>query len=148
MAQESRLLRIVRESLTRTGSRAASCLKVAKRTLPVAGLLAALPIVCLPKPAQAQTPATAWGYMAGSENANADNSATVPGGRDGAATWTDQNGNLWLFGGWGDDSAGTVGLLNDLWEYSGGLWTLKSGFATTTVPVLYCPANDLHSFCN
>jgi N-acetylneuraminic acid mutarotase len=149
MAQESRLLRIVREFLTRTESRAASCLKVAKRTLPVAGLLAALPIVCLPKPAPAQTPATQWGYMAGSENANVNDNTgapAVPGGRDGAATWTDQSGNLWLFGGWGDDSAGTVGLLNDLWEYSGNVWTLKSSIATTTVPgAALCNAGDYTS---
>ena len=138
MAQESRLLRIVRESLTRTESRAASCLKVATRTLPVAGLLAALPIVCLPKPAQAQTPATAWGYMAGSENANVNDDTgapAVPGGRLGAATWTDQSGNFWLFGGYGFGSTGLQGVLNDLWEYSGGVWTLKSG--STTIPGQY-----------
>jgi N-acetylneuraminic acid mutarotase len=41
----------------------------------------------------------------------------VPGGRYAAATWTDSNGNLWLFGGEGDDSAGNSGTLNDLWQY-------------------------------
>ena len=38
----------------------------------------------------------------------------IPGGRDSAATWTDQSGNLWLFGGLGYDSASGVGDLNDL----------------------------------
>jgi N-acetylneuraminic acid mutarotase len=42
----------------------------------------------------------------------------VPGGRAGALGWTDANGNLWLFGGAGFDSAGTNGDLNDLWEFN------------------------------
>jgi N-acetylneuraminic acid mutarotase len=43
--------------------------------------------------------------------------ANIPGGRDGAVTWTDSTGNLWLFGGYGFDSTGSGGVLNDLWEY-------------------------------
>lgn len=46
------------------------------------------------------------------------NSTNIPGSRTGAGAWTDSSGNLWLFGGWGADSNGTQGLLNDLWEYS------------------------------
>jgi hypothetical protein len=48
-----------------------------------------------------------------------------PGGRWAAATTTDASGNFWLFGGQGLDSAGTIGLLNDLWEYNAGSnqWT-------------------------
>jgi N-acetylneuraminic acid mutarotase len=41
----------------------------------------------------------------------------VPGGRQGASSWTDSSGNLWLFGGTGYDSAGSMGSLNDLWEF-------------------------------
>jgi len=41
----------------------------------------------------------------------------VPGARWRAAAWTDHNGNLWLYGGFGLDTTGT-GLLNDLWEYT------------------------------
>lgn len=41
----------------------------------------------------------------------------IPGGRWGAATWTDASGNLWLFGGNGNSSNST-GLLNDMWEYN------------------------------
>jgi hypothetical protein len=37
----------------------------------------------------------------------------VPGSRSEAVTWTDQKGNLWLFGGEGFDSAGNSGYLND-----------------------------------
>ncbi len=41
----------------------------------------------------------------------------IPGGRYGAATWTDASGNLWMFGGNGN-SATSRGLLNDLWEFN------------------------------
>lgn len=47
-------------------------------------------------------------------------SAGYPGARTGAATWTDKNGNLWLFGGvdYGHTSAGSnQTFYNDLWEY-------------------------------
>src|SRR5467141_4044130 len=54
----------------------------------------------------------------------------IPGGRWAAATATDPAGNVWLYGGQGYDSAGKVGLLNDLWEYSAGTWTLVSGTTT------------------
>jgi hypothetical protein len=47
----------------------------------------------------------------------------VPGPRWAAATATDAAGHVWLFGGQGVDSAATTGLLNDLWEYTGGQWT-------------------------
>jgi len=50
-----------------------------------------------------------------------------PGARTNAVSWTDASGNFWLFGGFGKDGAGTLGFLNDLWEYSGGTWTFISG---------------------
>jgi N-acetylneuraminic acid mutarotase len=61
-------------------------------------------------------------------------SGNVPGGRTGAASWTDGSGNLWLFGGNGFDAGGNYAYLNDLWEYSPatGLWTWVSG--SKTVP--------------
>ena len=40
-----------------------------------------------------------------------------PGGRQVATSWVDTSGNLWLFGGNGYDSTGTLGFLNDLWEF-------------------------------
>ena len=43
--------------------------------------------------------------------------ANSPGGRLGAAAWIDGSGNLRLLGGLGDDSTGTQGYLNDLWQY-------------------------------
>ena len=42
----------------------------------------------------------------------------TPGGRSGGMTWTDANGNFWLFGGSGNDSTGAGGELNDVWEYN------------------------------
>ena len=50
----------------------------------------------------------------------------VPGGRDGAASWTDSSGNFWLFGGFGADSKvyptgdpdTPMHYLNDLWEFN------------------------------
>jgi hypothetical protein len=50
-----------------------------------------------------------------------------PGGRQLPVTWTDASGNLWLFGGYGFDSAGTISSMNDLWKYIAGQWTWISG---------------------
>ena len=54
-------------------------------------------------------------------------STNIPGPRNGATSWTDPNGNFWLFGGFGFDSTGSGGRLNDLWEYKAGQWTWVSG---------------------
>ncbi len=56
----------------------------------------------------------------------------VPGGKYGAANWTDNGGNLWLFSGDGVDSAGTPGGLDDLWEFdqATGQWEWVSGSNT------------------
>jgi len=53
--------------------------------------------------------------------------SNVPGARDGAISWIDSIGNLWLFGGGGYDSALNLGGLNDLWKYDGSQWTWVSG---------------------
>jgi Galactose oxidase, central domain/Kelch motif len=53
-----------------------------------------------------------------------------PGGRHEAVGWSDAYGNLWLFGGEGEDSVGTAnGILNDLWIYNiaGNQWTYVMG---------------------
>jgi len=71
-----------------------------------------------------------WAWVAGN-NPNVNNAdpsgvygtlgtpdaGNIPGGRYSAATWTDSVGHLWLFGGFGFDSAGNRGYLNDLWEF-------------------------------
>jgi N-acetylneuraminic acid mutarotase len=53
--------------------------------------------------------------------------SNMPGARYGSVSWIDSNGHLWLFGGSGYDSAGSPGVLNDLWEFDGSTWTWVSG---------------------
>lgn len=52
-----------------------------------------------------------------------------PGGRMCFASWMDNDGNLWLFGGYGHDANGDIGVLNDVWKYSitNNEWTWMSG---------------------
>jgi hypothetical protein len=35
------------------------------------------------------------------------------------SSWIDSSGNLWLFGGYGYDSTGALGYLNDMWHWWG-----------------------------
>ncbi|NDJ34711.1 MAG: hypothetical protein GYB64_08570, partial [Chloroflexi bacterium] len=65
--------------------------------------------------------------------------ANVPGARRGAASWTDESGRLWLFGGGGFNGAGTSGLLNDLWRFDPdtGLWTWLGGSDGINQPGVY-----------
>ncbi len=88
-----------------------------------------------------------WAWMGGSSTVGAKGvqpgvygtlglpaAGNIPGGRRWAVSWTDKNGNFWLFGGYGADSAGNFGDLNDLWEFnpSSGQWAWISG--SSTVP--------------
>jgi N-acetylneuraminic acid mutarotase len=76
------------------------------------------------------TPSTAaWTWVSGGYGDNATGSygtqgsaqvSNLPGGRNSIRSWIDSSGNLWLFGGYGYDSAGTLGYLNDLWQYNPG----------------------------
>jgi len=80
-----------------------------------------------------------WVFVSGSSLANQNGvygtqgtaaASNVPGGRQEAAGWADANGNLWLFGGEGEDSVGTAnGILNDLWMYNiaNNQWTFVVG---------------------
>lgn len=59
-----------------------------------------------------------------------------PGCREGAASWVDKHGNLWMFGGSGFDNFSTTafatpGLLSDLWMYnaSSQQWTWVGGLS-------------------
>lgn len=56
--------------------------------------------------------------------------ANLPGSRHRAVTWTDHNGNFWLFGGYGASTQNRVkGRLNDLWMYTpaNNQWTWIHG---------------------
>jgi len=61
--------------------------------------------------------------------------ANIPGNRDSATTWTDHNGNLWLFGGFGIDVNGNEGNLDDLWEFNPAIneWAWMGGSNTVIV---------------
>lgn len=80
--------------------------------------------------------ANLWTWMSGSNLGNqfgtygtlgVPASGNVPGARQNSFTWIDASGNLWLFGGYGFDSTGQFGDLNDLWKYSAGQWTWMGG---------------------
>ncbi len=64
---------------------------------------------------------------------NTPAAGNIPGGREGASSWTDSQGRLWLFGGDGYDSASIYGEMNDLWTYDpvAGQWTWVGGSSTT-----------------
>jgi N-acetylneuraminic acid mutarotase len=79
-----------------------------------------------------------WNWVFGEDAANASGiygtlgaaaTTNVPGARQAASSWIDSSGNLWLFGGYGYDSIGGVGNLNDLWRFSpsAAQWTWISG---------------------
>ncbi|MFI4939921.1 MAG: kelch repeat-containing protein, partial [Burkholderiales bacterium] len=80
-----------------------------------------------------------WTWVGGSSTASNEagaygshgvgSTANIPGARLAAQSWTDTSGNLWLFGGGGYDSAGNVGVLNDMWSFSPdtGVWTWVAG---------------------
>ena len=80
-----------------------------------------------------------WTWIAGSNIASmaqvvygtpgVSAASNIPGTRFKATSWTDRNGNLWLFGGYGGDTANSFGLLNDLWEFSpvSNQWHLGGG---------------------
>ncbi len=85
------------------------------------------------------TPGTgAWTWVSGANTLNQPGvygvrgtaaPSNVPGARDTCASWRDSNGQLWLFGGFGTDSAGNEGNLNDLWMFdpASAEWTWVSG---------------------
>jgi N-acetylneuraminic acid mutarotase len=100
-------------------------------------------LACLCMAADAQT--NEWTWMGGSSTLGVTGgqpglygtlgvpaAGNTPGGRNGAASWTGSNGQFWLFGGRGYDANGTLGYLNDLWEFNpaSSQWTWMSGSDT------------------
>ena len=85
-----------------------------------------------------------WAWMGGSSSGNQPGvygtlgvpaAGNFPGGRDGAASWTDSSGNLWFFGGGGIGASGFEGNLNDLWEFNPSTndWAWMSGSSTVSI---------------
>ena len=61
----------------------------------------------------------------------------TPGARGWSVTWIDSNDDLWLFGGYGFGSSGSVGALNDLWKFNGSKWTWVGGSKSTSHKGVY-----------
>lgn len=68
-----------------------------------------------------------WVWMKGDKTTNfsgvyggigISSPSNKPGSRAGSVSWTDLNGDLWLFGGSGYDKDFSQGDLNDLWKYN------------------------------
>jgi N-acetylneuraminic acid mutarotase len=89
-----------------------------------------------------------WTWETGSSAVNTEgafgpqgtpSTGSTPGARYGSSSWLDSSGNLWLFGGYGYDSVGSLGSLNDLWQYtpSTGLWTWVSGSEARNAGAVY-----------
>jgi N-acetylneuraminic acid mutarotase len=88
-----------------------------------------------------------WAWMGGSNSQNQPGiygtlgtpaAGNIPGSRSNAITWTDSNGNFWLFGGQGYDGASQYGTLNDIWQFNPLTheWTWMSGSSTLNCPVI------------
>jgi N-acetylneuraminic acid mutarotase len=89
-----------------------------------------------------------WTWIKG---ANTTNAAAVygtqgvsaagnnPGGRDNATSWTDEDGKLWLMGGFNYGSSGSVLWFNDLWKYDPATneWTWMKGDNTPNKEGIY-----------
>src|SRR5687768_15224660 len=89
-----------------------------------------------------------WTWMHGEDSPNqygvygtqgVSGPLNTPGGRSGAVSWKDLNGNVWLFGGNGFGSMVSNGLLGDLWKYDVTTreWTWVNGTGIANQPGLY-----------
>jgi hypothetical protein len=103
------------------------------------GLIIALLLISTSEGIIAQS--ATWTWMAGSSSGNANgvygtkgvaSRSNIPGGREASGSWSDANGNMWIFGGYGYPLSGTKGYLNDLWKWDGSSWTWLSGSNTIT----------------
>ena len=75
-------------------------------------------------------------------------SGNVPAARAGATTWTDSEGNFWLFGGAAYLGSNTnITQLNDLWKYSptANQWTWEGGTAASSVGMIATNLNAVAS---
>jgi hypothetical protein len=88
-----------------------------------------------------------WTWVKGDSSINAfsiygtkgnANSANKPGSASSPVTWTDANGTLWLFGGFGYTD-NNFGFLNTLWKFNPGTnqWTWVNGGKIIDQPGVY-----------
>ena len=77
-----------------------------------------------------------WVWISGSKIAcqsgtygtkNISEESSMPGARVESVSWIDNCDNFWIYGGYGIDSTGRGGILNDLWKFDGSTWTWISG---------------------
>ena len=97
-------------------------------------------------------PSGAWALVSGSQTAvntsgvygteGMSSATNLPGARQNAVAGTDGSGNVWMFGGYGYDSTGTAGALNDLWTFntSSSRWVWVSGAETVNAAGVYTAA--------
>src|ERR1700723_1946859 len=131
------------------GNRMKICVVIAAATavFTFAGCSGTGPASMGPTPPPVPTPISAtWTWMSGSNAVDqkgiyaAQGTASpgsTPGARVQPVTWTDASGNFWMFGGYGSDSVGGSGDLNDLWEFSSGKWTWVNGSNVIEQPGIY-----------
>lgn len=93
-----------------------------------------------------------WTWVSGSNTTNAKgvygnknqfSASNVPGARQNGYTWLDQQGNLWLFGGFGNGVKSGAANLNDLWQFNitDLQWRWVSGSNTTNATAVYGTKN-------
>ncbi|MEL6557574.1 MAG: fibronectin type III domain-containing protein [Bacteroidota bacterium] len=99
-------------------------------------------LVCLAVSFSAFAQKPTYKYISGTnpELENLENAVfdlTEPGPRQGAITFTDSIGNLWLFGGTGSDLNFVDGYYSDFWQYDRDLqiWTWYEGKITVDRPL-------------
>jgi N-acetylneuraminic acid mutarotase len=95
-----------------------------------------------------------WAWMGGSDTSSISGvygalgvygtlgtfaAGNTPGGREGASSWQDKNGNFWLFGGMGYGSSDSLGWLNDVWEFNPSTkeWAWMAGSSSTDQAPVY-----------
>lgn len=100
-------------------------------------------------------PETPWTWVKGDNTINqvgkygtigVRSISNTPGARNSSATWRDNQGNLWLLGGFGY-SAGSQGYLNDLWKYepSTSQWTWIKGDNTVNQKAVFGTKGVAHA---
>lgn len=89
-----------------------------------------------------------WTWIKGSNALNQNGSfglvvdpvlSNRPGGLTEAITWTDPQGDFWLYGGTGYSTGGNVGELSALWRYNVGsnIWTWMNGTQSVGVAPVF-----------